>query len=77
MKNLVLFSSKFCGYCPEVKEKLRSEGIKFKEISVDKPEGNKIADKLGIEYVPTLAIKTNGSYKIIDFSKVVSEKRKG
>ena len=35
MKNVVIYSSAFCGYCHRAKALLQARGINFREINVD------------------------------------------
>jgi len=56
MKEMVkiLFTSEYCGPCHEIKRILKKKGIKFKEISVDTPEGAALADKYNIRAIPAM-----------------------
>jgi len=52
----LLFTSKRCPPCRPMKERLRKEGVKFKEIDVDTPEGSKLADKYNVRMLPSMVI---------------------
>ena len=56
MSKKLLFTSKHCGSCPPMKRKLRKAGVSFREISVDNPKGDKLADKYGIRHIPNMVI---------------------
>lgn len=52
----ILFTSRFCSPCHAMKERLKSEGVDFKEVSVDTKDGSKLADKYNVKYVPSMTI---------------------
>jgi glutaredoxin len=59
---LEVFSSKSCIPCYILKEWLKKNGYKFREISIDTPAGYYYARKFKIEVVPTIKI---GNKKIV------------
>ena len=56
MVKKILFTSKYCGACSEIKKILKKNKVKYKEISVDTEKGGKLADKNSIKLLPTMMI---------------------
>ena len=56
MAKKILLTSENCGVCPEMKKMLKDEGIKFKEVSVDNPKGDELANKHGATLIPSMII---------------------
>jgi len=54
--NIILLSSPGCPYCVKAKALLNSEGVTYKEYSVDKPRGRKLYKKYHGTGVPILII---------------------
>ncbi|MFH1836017.1 MAG: glutaredoxin domain-containing protein [Methanobacteriota archaeon] len=52
----ILLTSNYCGGCAEAKKMLKKEGIKYREVEADSPEGEKLAKKHKLEYVPAMII---------------------
>lgn len=55
---LVLFTEENCSSCKQERERYQGDisGGIIEEISIDSPEGIKIADKNGITFVPALVV---------------------
>lgn len=61
MKDIVfLITGKNCQGCKEMKEGLKNEKVKFKEIDRDSEEGKKFVEKFGILSVPTTILDYGG-----------------
>lgn len=58
MAKAILFTSKDCSGCLEVKKLLKSNGVDWeknvREVSIDTPEGSKLADKFDISIIPSV-----------------------
>ena len=58
MKEIILYSTPFCGWCEEAKEYLTAQGMPFKEVNVarDPVARAEVLRVSGQEYVPTIVV---------------------
>ena len=71
MKEITIYTSKTCGYCKQVKEKLTKDGsfsIKEKLTSEYKDEFKEISNLLGMGTVPLIVFKNNYFVPARDFN---------
>ena len=65
---LYLFTLEGCSHCVEVKDRLKTENIKYKELDIDKHENiwDEVVKETEQDYVPTIFIQDDddGSGKI-------------
>jgi len=50
------FSTPSCGQCAALEKRLKTEGIEHENIDCTSNEGSELADKFGINHVPTLVV---------------------
>ena len=58
MKEIILYSTAFCGWCEDAKEYLTAQGLPFKEVNVarDPAARAEVFRISGQEYVPTIVV---------------------
>ena len=58
MKEIILYSTPFCGWCEDAKEYLTAQGMPFKEVYVarDPVARAEVLRVSGQEYVPTIVV---------------------
>lgn len=56
MAKKLLITMKNCSACPEAKKLLKKEGIKFRAVDVNSPEGEALSKKHKISVVPVMII---------------------
>lgn len=62
MAKLLILSARWCGPCTELKEELTAAGVPFSTLDVDSRAGGRLADQLGVEYVPAVFVRTRRDY---------------
>jgi hypothetical protein len=81
MTKFLLFSGEHCKNCKPMKENMLKAGIEFEVMSVDEPNGARLASTYLIKTLPMLIITENGNPKksypgLLTVAKLIEIKNK-